>query len=58
MVCKCTKTCEDKVTRCLDNGSRDWIDVSQMTGAGRYCGSCIGTLRKLVARKKQSAKAA
>ena len=46
MICKCTKLSIEKLEELADSNINDWYDASEQTGAGRYCGGCLRTLRE------------
>lgn len=52
MICKCTKTSAEEISKLVDSGARDWIEVSQVSGAGRYCGGCIRNLKAQIKLSK------
>ena len=48
IVCHCVVVNDQQVARAIDQGARTVANVCQATGAGRNCGSCIFTLKRLL----------
>ena len=48
IVCHCQVVNDDAVERALDNGARTVSQICGATGAGRECGSCVFTLKRLL----------
>jgi bacterioferritin-associated ferredoxin len=48
IVCHCEVVNDQQVTRAVDQGARTLAQVCRSTGAGRNCGSCIFTLKRLL----------
>jgi len=48
IVCHCEVVNDDAVTRAIDSGARTLAQVCGATGAGRNCGSCVFTLKRLL----------
>jgi bacterioferritin-associated ferredoxin len=47
-VCHCNVVTDGDVLESIANGARCVADVARDTGAGRTCGGCVSSLRKLV----------
>jgi bacterioferritin-associated ferredoxin len=54
IVCHCAVVNDDAVGRAIDNGARSVAQVCGATGAGRNCGSCIFTLKRLLCQHEGS----
>jgi bacterioferritin-associated ferredoxin len=48
IVCHCEVVNDQQITRAIDQGARTVAQVCRATGAGRNCGSCIFTLKRLL----------
>jgi len=48
IVCHCVVVNDQQVARAIDQGARTVANVCRATGAGRNCGSCIFTLKRLL----------
>jgi len=48
IVCQCQVVNDDSVGRAIENGARTVAQVCGATGAGRDCGSCVFTLKRLL----------
>jgi bacterioferritin-associated ferredoxin len=48
IVCHCKVVNDQAVTRAVDAGARTVSQVCHATGAGRDCGSCVFTLKRLL----------
>ena len=48
IVCQCQVVSDREVTAAVDSGARTLAAVCRATGAGRDCGSCVFTLKRLV----------
>jgi bacterioferritin-associated ferredoxin len=48
IVCHCKVVNDDAVGRAIENGARTVAQVCGATGAGRNCGSCVFTLKRLL----------
>lgn len=48
IVCHCEVVNDQQITRAIDLGARTVAQVCRATGAGRNCGSCIFTLKRLL----------
>ncbi len=56
IVCHCKVVNDQAVTRAVDGGARTVSQVCQATGAGRDCGSCVFTLKRLLCQHEASAR--
>lgn len=50
IVCHCQRVSDRQVERCIRGGCASVQELCQETGAGFSCGSCIGSLKQLLAR--------
>ena len=57
IVCHCQVVNDDAVERAIDNGARTVSQICGATGAGRQCGSCVFTLKRLLCQHEGSAAA-
>ena len=48
IVCQCAATSCADVRRAADQGARTLAQVCGATGAGRDCGSCVFTLKRIL----------
>jgi bacterioferritin-associated ferredoxin len=48
IVCHCVVVNDQQVAHAIDQGARTVANVCRATGAGRNCGSCIFTLKRLL----------
>ena len=48
IVCHCKVVNDQAIAAAVDLGARTVSQVCQATGAGRECGSCVFTLKRLV----------
>ncbi|MFQ6170914.1 bacterioferritin-associated ferredoxin [Oryzobacter sp. R7] len=48
IVCQCHVVNDAAITAAVDAGARTLGQVCRMTGAGRDCGSCVFSVRRLV----------
>lgn len=48
IVCHCKVVTDQQVRRALDSGASTVAQVCGATGAGRDCGSCVFSLRRLL----------
>ena len=48
IVCHCHVVNDAAVSAALDAGARTLADVCRTTGAGRDCGACVFSVRRLV----------
>lgn len=58
IVCHCQVVNDLDITRAADAGARTVSQVCQATGAGRDCGSCVFTLKRLLCQHEELAQAA
>lgn len=54
IVCHCEVVNDRDVAQAIDNGARTIAQVSAATGAGRGCGSCVFTLKRLLCHHESS----
>ena len=54
IVCHCEVVNCEQVTRAMDNGARTVSQLSGATGAGKNCGSCVFTLKRLLCEHRAS----
>lgn len=54
IVCQCQVVSDREVTAAVDSGARTLAAVCRVTGAGRDCGSCVFTLKRLVCEHEAS----
>jgi bacterioferritin-associated ferredoxin len=54
IVCHCMVVNDDDVDRAVANGARTLAQVCGATGAGRNCGSCVFTLKRLLCEHETS----
>jgi bacterioferritin-associated ferredoxin len=57
IVCHCEVVNDDAVGRAIDNGARTLAQVCGATGAGRNCGSCVFTLKRLLCQHESHTRA-
>jgi len=57
IVCHCEVVNCDQVARAVDNGARTVAQVCGATGAGKQCGSCVFTLKRLLCEHRGSVEA-
>ena len=57
IVCHCQVVSDRDVTAAVDAGARTVAAVCRATGAGRDCGSCVFTVKRLVCQHEESAAA-
>jgi bacterioferritin-associated ferredoxin len=55
IVCHCKVVNDQAVTRAVDAGARTVSQVCHATGAGRDCGSCVFTLKRLLCQHEELA---
>jgi len=55
IVCHCRVVNDDAVGRAIDQGARTVAQVCGATGAGRDCGACVFTLKRLLCQHETSA---
>jgi bacterioferritin-associated ferredoxin len=55
IVCHCKVVNDRAVTRAVEAGARTVSQVCDATGAGRGCGSCVFTLKRLLCEHEGSA---
>ena len=54
IVCHCAVVNDDAVADAIDNGARTVAQVCGATGAGKNCGSCVFTLKRLLCQHESS----
>jgi len=54
IVCQCQVVSDRAVVAAVDSGARTLAAVCRATGAGRDCGSCVFTLKRLVCEHEAS----
>jgi bacterioferritin-associated ferredoxin len=54
IVCHCEVVNDAQVSHALDNGARTVAQICGATGAGRNCGSCVFTLKRLMCEHRDS----
>lgn len=57
IVCHCNVVRCDDVRNAVDEGARTLSQVCSATGAGRGCGACVFTLRRLLCEHQADAAA-
>ena len=55
IVCHCKVVNDRAVTRASTTGARTVAQVCRATGAGRDCGSCVFTLKRLLCEHERTA---
>lgn len=55
IVCHCRVVTDQQVKRAVDNGAHSVAQVCGATGAGRDCGSCVFSLKRLLCEHETSA---
>ena len=53
ILCHCVVVNDRAVSRAMDNGAGTVAQVCAVTGAGRRCGSCVSTLKRLLSQRKE-----
>lgn len=48
IVCHCQVVTDDQVSRAIDRGASTVAQVCGATGAGRQCGGCVFSLKRLL----------
>ena len=51
IVCHCAVVNDHAVSRAVDNGAGTVAQVCAATGAGRGCGSCVLTVKRLLSQR-------
>ncbi|HET7734641.1 MAG TPA: (2Fe-2S)-binding protein [Nocardioidaceae bacterium] len=54
IVCHCEVVSCGEVARAVDNGARTVSQICGATGAGKSCGSCVFTLKRLLCEHRPS----
>ncbi|MDP3893510.1 bacterioferritin-associated ferredoxin [Nocardioides sp.] len=58
IVCHCEVVSDRQVTRAIDEGARTVATVCRATGAGKSCGSCIFTVKRLLCHHEEAGRVA
>ena len=58
IVCHCEVVNDEQVAHALDQGARTVSQLCGATGAGKNCGSCVFTLKRLLCEHRDSSDAA
>jgi bacterioferritin-associated ferredoxin len=48
IICHCEAVCHHSVAAAVDAGARTLAQVCRTTGAGRDCGACVFSVKRLV----------
>lgn len=48
IVCHCRVVSDGKVANAIESGARTLADICRSTGAGRDCGACVFSLKRLL----------
>jgi bacterioferritin-associated ferredoxin len=48
IICHCEVVNDEQVARAIDSGARTVSQLCGATGAGKNCGSCVFTLKRLL----------
>ncbi len=54
IVCHCQVVTDRDVTRAIDAGAQTVAQICAATGAGRGCGSCVFTLKRLLCQHERT----
>ena len=54
IVCHCRVVSDREVMRAVDEGARSLADVCRDTGAGRDCGACVLSVKRLLCQHQPS----
>ena len=54
IVCHCRVVSDREVTRAVDEGARSLAAVCRATGAGRDCGACVLSVKRLLCQHQPS----
>jgi bacterioferritin-associated ferredoxin len=57
IVCHCEVVNDEQVTGALDSGARTLSQLCGATGAGKNCGSCVFTLKRLLCEHRANSDA-
>jgi bacterioferritin-associated ferredoxin len=52
ILCHCVVVDDQAVSRAVDNGAGTVAQVCAATGAGRVCGSCVFTVKRLLSQRE------
>jgi bacterioferritin-associated ferredoxin len=55
IICQCAVVSDQSVTEVVSRGARTLAQVCRATNAGRDCGSCVFTVRRLITECRQGA---
>ena len=58
IVCHCEVVTDTQVARAVDSGAQTVAQLCGATGAGKNCGSCVFTLKRLLCEHRTLANAA
>lgn len=58
IICQCAVVSDDSIRVAVNEGARSVAQVCRVTGAGRDCGSCVFTVKRLLCRHEGLAQAA
>ncbi len=57
IVCHCEVVTDRDVTRAINDGARTIPQICAATGAGRGCGGCVFTLKRLLCQHEATSEA-
>ena len=57
IVCHCEVVSDRDVVECIDGGARTLSQVCRETGAGRDCGGCVFSVKRLLCEHERSVSA-
>lgn len=55
IVCHCSVVSDETIVRAVSEGARSVGQVCRATGAGRDCGSCVFTVKRLLCQHEEFA---
>lgn len=55
IVCHCSVVSDRDVTEVIDAGARSLADVCRQTGAGKNCGVCVLSVKRLLCQHQPTA---
>jgi bacterioferritin-associated ferredoxin len=55
IICQCKVVSDQSVARAVDSGARTLSQVCRITGAGRVCGSCVFSVKRLLNERRSKA---
>jgi bacterioferritin-associated ferredoxin len=53
ILCQCVVVNDQAVSLAMDNGAGTVAQVCAATGAGRVCGSCVFTVKRLLSQRQE-----